>query len=247
MKKLSALLAAVVIAGSVAGCGLTEQTKSSGENPEQAAGAGEAKIAYVKPGLEKSENNPKKILIAYFSYVENTGGQPVHSEHYDILTAASVKLEKNEMVGNNALIAGAFAKETGGDVFSVRADKAYSSDYEETTDIGKDELDNNTLVRVGTKVDNPGDYDTVILIYPIWWGELPQAVKTFLAETDLAGKKVIAVADSYNSGAGNTVETVQRLAPLATVTAGPDITEPDMSRFNDIVKAAAAKEGLTLQ
>ena len=34
MKKLSALLAAVVIAGSVAGCGLTEQTKSSGENPE---------------------------------------------------------------------------------------------------------------------------------------------------------------------------------------------------------------------
>ena len=61
MKKLSALLAAVVIAGSVAGCGLTEQTKSSGENPEQAAGAGETKIAYVKPGLEKSENNPKKF------------------------------------------------------------------------------------------------------------------------------------------------------------------------------------------
>ena len=63
MKKLSALLAAVVIAGSVAGCGLTEQTKSSGENPEQAAGAGEAKIAYVKPGLAKSENNPNRLLL----------------------------------------------------------------------------------------------------------------------------------------------------------------------------------------
>ena len=247
MKKVSTLLAALAAAGLIAGCGLTGESKSAAENPKEATSISDAKIANVQPGLVKSENNKQKILIAYFSYVENTGGRPVHSDQYDILTAASVKLDKNEMVGNNAVIAKTFAEKTGGDIFSIRADKAYSSKYEEATDTGKEELDNNTKVGVSTKIDDISDYDTVIFIYPIWWGELPQALNTFLAETNLAGKKVITVSDSYNSGAGVTAEAVQKLAPQATVVAGPDIKEADMADIDSIVTQAVEKEGIGLK
>lgn len=32
-------------------------------------------------------------------------------------------------------------------------------------------------------------YDTVILIYPNWWGTLPQAVMTFLDEYDFSERR----------------------------------------------------------
>lgn len=40
-------------------------------------------------------------------------------------------------------------------------------------------------------VDNWDDYDTVFIGYPIWWGDMPQALYTFLGEYDFSGKTII--------------------------------------------------------
>ena len=50
---------------------------------------------------------------------------------------------------------------------------------------------------------------TVILCYPIWGGQAPKIVITFLESVDLTGKTVIPFATSNSSGIGNSDKTLR--------------------------------------
>lgn len=69
--------------------------------------------------------------------------------------------------------------------------------------------------RMGAANGVMSGYDTVFLGYPIWWGEAPNILRTFLEETDLSGKTVIPFCTSSSSGLGSSAETLQAFAPNA--------------------------------
>ncbi len=50
-----------------------------------------------------------------------------------------------------------------------------------------------------------GDYDVILLGFPIWWYIAPTIVNTFLEKYDFSGKKIILFATSGGSGFGETV------------------------------------------
>ena len=50
-----------------------------------------------------------------------------------------------------------------------------------------------------------GDYDVILLGFPIWWYIAPTIVNTFLEKYDFSGKKIILFATSGGSGFGKTV------------------------------------------
>lgn len=50
-----------------------------------------------------------------------------------------------------------------------------------------------------------GDYDVILLGFPIWWYIAPTIVNTFLEKYDFFGKKIILFATSGGSGFGDTV------------------------------------------
>lgn len=52
------------------------------------------------------------------------------------------------------------------------------------------------------KVDNWGDYDTVLIGYPIWWGIAAWPVDTLVKANDFSGKTVIPFCTSTSSGLG---------------------------------------------
>ena len=54
-------------------------------------------------------------------------------------------------------------------------------------------------------------YGTVILCYPIWGGQAPRIISTFLESADLAGKTVIPFATSNSSGIGSSGKALQAL------------------------------------
>lgn len=66
----------------------------------------------------------------------------------------------------------------------------------------------------GAAMDLTG-YDTVLLGYPIWWGEAPHILRTFLEANDLAGKTVIPFCTSNTSGMGSSAENLHDCAPDA--------------------------------
>lgn len=65
-----------------------------------------------------------------------------------------------------------------------------------------------------------GQYDEVIIGFPIWWYVAPTIVNTFLEAYDFAGKKMVLFATSGGSGFGNTVKELQPSAPDAVITEG---------------------------
>ena len=52
-------------------------------------------------------------------------------------------------------------------------------------------------------------YHTVILCYPIWGGQAPKIIITFLEGVDLTGKTVIPFATSNSSGIGSSVRSLR--------------------------------------
>lgn len=78
---------------------------------------------------------------------------------------------------------------------------------------------------------DPGQYDAIIIGFPIWWYVAPTIINTFLESYDFGGKKIILFATSGGSGFGNTVMELKNSAPSATIVEGKllnRVSEKDM-------------------
>ena len=60
-------------------------------------------------------------------------------------------------------------------------------------------------------VANMEQYDTVILAFPIWWGQAPRIIETFIESHDLSGKTVLCFCTSGGSGYGRTDKILSAL------------------------------------
>lgn len=95
------------------------------------------------------------------------------------------------MPGNVGLLAQWIEEETGGDKFSILAEKPYSSDYDTCLDRAIAEHDSNARPPIQGHKENMDDYDIVFLGFPNWWYSCPIVILTFIEEYDLSGKTII--------------------------------------------------------
>lgn len=139
-----------------------------------------------------------KSLVVYFSH---TG------ENYSV---------GNISEGNTAIIAKMIAEKTGSDTFEILPEKEYPKDYKSCTDVAKDEQKENARPAYKGDVDTSA-YDTIYIGYPIWWGDMPMLVYTFLEKHDLNGKTIIPFCTHEGSGVSGTDGKIRRLYKNATV------------------------------
>ena len=59
--------------------------------------------------------------------------------------------------------------------------------------------------------ENLTAYNTIVLCYPIWGGQAPRIIYTFLENTDLSGKTIIPFATSNSSGIGSSDKALRSL------------------------------------
>ena len=122
----------------------------------------------------KNIESSKKILIAYFSRAD---------ENYSV---------GNVDVGNTEIMAG-FIKDYLGDTadtFKIDPVKAYPTNYKECTEVATEELNSNARPEFKNANSlNMDNYDTIFIGYPIWWGDVPMIINTFLEKYDFSGKK----------------------------------------------------------
>ena len=55
-------------------------------------------------------------------------------------------------------------------------------------------------------------YDTVLIGYPIWWGDVPRIVSTFVESVDLTDKTLAVFFTSGSSGLGNSMKHLEAQA-----------------------------------
>lgn len=204
MKK--ALCLSLALAASLALVGCDDEAKNTSSAPQQ--------VAATSTDVQKSTDG-SKILVAYYSYVDNTDAANIKSAQYDVMTAASILVRDDKRIGVSAVMAGEMARLTGADVFSIQNETPYPASYDETVQQAKDERDRGVKLPIKNHVTDTSSYDTVILVIPVWWYDVPVAFETFLEETDLSGKKIYVTGSSGGSELDACVDTVKRLAPQA--------------------------------
>lgn len=64
-------------------------------------------------------------------------------------------------------------------------------------------------------IENMSQYDTILLGYPIWHGQAPRIVSTFLESYDFSGKTILPFCTSHSSGIGSSDADLHALAEKA--------------------------------
>ena len=131
-----------------------------------------------------------KILVAYFSRA---------GENYNVGTVSE---------GNTAKLAKEIAAQTGGDLFEIAPVVPYPASYDETLPIATAERTNNARPEIKTTVTDFKQYDTIFIGYPIWWGDLPMILHTFMESYDFTGKTVIPFNTHEGSGQSGTQSAI---------------------------------------
>lgn len=84
--------------------------------------------------------------------------------------------------------------------------------------------------------DNFGEYDTVLIGFPIWYGGAPGVVNSFCQKLDFTGKKVAVFATSAASPIGKTVEKLSPYIKGADIIDGKMLNEFDIAAVTDWIQ-----------
>ena len=160
----------------------------------------------------KDENENSNILIAYFTVPED-----IDTNGIDADSGASVVVKDEEVLGNMEYMALTIQDAIGGDLFRIETKEAYPLDHEPLVDQAAEEQDENARPELAAHIENPEQYDTILLGYPNWWGDMPQPLFTFLEEYDFSGKTIIPFNSHGGSGFSNTIEEIKELQPDANI------------------------------
>lgn len=110
--------------------------------------------------------------------------------------------------GQTAKLAKTLAGVTGGDLFEIAPETAYTAadlDWMDKKSRSTIEMkDPKSRPAIAGKVADMAQYDTVFVGFPIWWYQAPRIIETFLESYDFSGKTVIPFATSGGSGMGKT-------------------------------------------
>lgn len=122
--------------------------------------------------------------------------------------------------GNTEKIAEKIVDITGADVFEIEAKIPYTDEdiaYNNSScRANQEQNDKNCRPEIAQSVDDFDSYDIVYLGYPIWWGEEPRIIDTFLESYDFSDKTVIPFCTSGSSGIGTSERNISELAEIGT-------------------------------
>ena len=117
--------------------------------------------------------------------------------------------------GNTRTLAENTAKALNADLYEIRPEVPYSKEdlnyNDESTRATVEQKNDSARPKLADKNVPIANYDTIVLAYPIWWGQAPRIMDTFVESYDFTGKKLTAVCTSGGSDIGTSADYLQKL------------------------------------
>lgn len=114
------------------------------------------------------------------------------------------------------------------DLYEITPAQTYTSadlDYNSDSSRSTVEMNNpDSRPAILDSVENMDQYDVVFIGYPIWWGEAPRILSTFVESYDFSGKTVVPFCTSGGSGIGSSANNLERQAGSGTWLSGTRLT-----------------------
>ena len=132
------------------------------------------------------EEETSKVLVAYFS-----------------------------ATGTTKALAEYAADALGADLYEIVPKEPYTDEdlnySDRNTRATVEQNDKNARPAISGSVENMGKYEIVFLGYPIWWGEAPRVVATFMESYEFGGKTIVPFCTSGSSGIGSSATNLHGL------------------------------------
>ena len=113
---------------------------------------------------------------------------------------------------------------TNGDLFEIKPLIPYTDeDLDWTNKESRSSLemqDKNSRPEIKEKVINIGEYDTVIIGFPVWWYTAPTIINTFIEQNDLNGKKIFIFVTSGSSSYEGSFNNLKQAYPTLNFVGG---------------------------
>ena len=201
MRRLLALLTALALAGILAACGEPASQRGSGsasslseERPSQHGDTSSSAFPSVSSAPDGSTPSPvtggHSVLVAYFS-----------------------------ATGNTAELAATLQSVLDADLYEIVPEEPYTNaDLDYRTDncrASQEQADPSARPAIRRPLEHPEKYDVVFLGYPIWWGQAPKLIYTFLEQCDFGDATLVPFCTSGSSGIDGSLGELQALAPDA--------------------------------
>ena len=122
--------------------------------------------------------------------------------------------------GNTETLAWLIQKYTNADVAELKPLMLYPRDYKNALEQVKLENELNYLPKLGKFEADVASCPLIYLGFPVWDAQLPPPVKTWLSQTDLAGKTIAPFTTHVGPGEGEAFGQISQLCPASIVLPG---------------------------
>ena len=167
---------------------------------------------------EATEKESPKVLVLYYSQTSNTKA---------VATEIATKL--------NA------------DIEEIVAVNPYDGDFQTTIDRCIVEREQGTVTEIKPLAADIANYDVIFIGYPVWFGTYAPPVATFLANTDLSGKKIVPFCTFGSGGLESSVKDMAEKQPKAEILTGYGVRAARLDampkEIDNFLKASGFLEG----
>ena len=216
MKKLTALLLAMLMVFALAAC--------SGNNSD--TGVDTSKPDSVVDNTSANQDKDNSSTAPDSSVNSNSSQEEENSEPSDNDSTDTVKVLVAYFSATNTTegVAKTIADSLGADLYEITPEQPYTSadlDYHDDKSRSTIEMnDPNSRPAISGSVENMDQYDIVFIGDPIWWGDAPRILSTFVESYSFSGKTVVPFCTSGGSGVGSSASNLEGLTSGATWLSG---------------------------
>ena len=248
MKKIKTLFAFLMIFTMVLGLVACGNTNSNGTSSAQTSEVQNTSEETVTTAEKESDDNSAATEETSdtaagadstddHASAENTSAEDT-TAHSDVLVAFF------SATGTTKGVAERIAAVTGGDLYEILAADPYTADdlnYNDRSSRSTSEQnDKNARPEIGSVDLSLEGYTTIYLGFPIWWGEEPRILDTFVEKYSFEGITVIPFCTSGGSGIGRSGPNMEALAGTGTWLEGKrfsgNVSEADLQSWIDGLK-----------
>lgn len=195
-----------------------EMPSSSSVSSQPTESSSEASSQPAEPAPSSSPVEPASLPEPQSTEEETSPSQPEEQSGGKVLVAYFSATNTTEGVAQT------IAASVGADLYEITpaqpytsADLNYNDDNSRST---KEMNDPSARPEISGSVADMSQYDIVFLGYPIWWGEAPRIINTFVESYDFSGKTIVPFCTSGGSGMGSSATNLQSSASGATWLSG---------------------------
>ena len=248
MKKIKTLFAFLMIFTMVPGLAACGNTNSNGSSSAQTSEAQNTSEETVTTAEKESDDNSAATEETSdtaagadstddHASAENTSAEDT-TAHSDVLVAYF------SATGTTKGVAERIAAVTGGDLYEILAADPYTADdlnYNDRSSRSTSEQnDKNARPEIGSVDLSLEGYTTIYLGFPIWWGEEPRILDTFVESYSFDGITMIPFCTSSSSGIGRSGQNLADNAGSGNWLEGKrfsgSVTEADLQTWIDSLK-----------